>query len=101
MQSVLNGNLRANRRLSGLIGFRRPIEFGLYGPRLSSGAACLSPAYGLARWEHWLWEIAFMEKNLCEMSELTAVSEYVILARPHHSGTTRNFTDQQHSTTPP
>ena len=56
MQSVLNANLRAYRRLSGLIGFRRPIEFGLYGPRLSSGAACLSPAYGLARWEHWAGE---------------------------------------------
>jgi len=47
MQSVLNANLQAYRRLSGLIGFRGPIEFGIYGPRLSSRAACLSPAYGL------------------------------------------------------
>jgi len=46
-QSVLNANLQAYRRPSGLIGFRRPIDFGLYGPTLSSAAACLSPAYGL------------------------------------------------------
>jgi len=44
-QSVLNTNLQAYRRRSGLIGFRRPIEFGLYGPRLSSGAAFLGLAY--------------------------------------------------------
>ena len=35
-RSVFNANHRAYRRLSGLIGFRRPIEFGLYRPRLFS-----------------------------------------------------------------
>ncbi|PUU79549.1 hypothetical protein B9Z19DRAFT_1064171 [Tuber borchii] len=30
---VSSGNLHAYRRLSGLIGFRRPLKFGLYRPR--------------------------------------------------------------------
>ena len=33
-RSVLNANYGAYRRLSGLIGFGRPAEFGLYWPRL-------------------------------------------------------------------
>jgi len=33
-RSVLNADHRAYRRLSGLIGFSRPAEFGLYQPRL-------------------------------------------------------------------
>jgi len=57
-RSLPNVNHRAYRRLSGLVGFRRPLEFGLDRPRLSPRAACLGPAYGLARWEHWmrLWK---------------------------------------------
>jgi len=51
-QSVLNPNLRAYWFLSGLIGFCRLIELGLYWPRPSSGVCCLSPAYSLAHWEH-------------------------------------------------
>jgi len=51
-RSLPNVNHRAYRRLSGLVGFRRPLESGLDRPRLSPGAACLGPAYGLARWEH-------------------------------------------------
>jgi len=46
-RSLPNANHRAYRRLSGLVGFRRPLEFGLDRPRLSPGAACLGPAYGL------------------------------------------------------
>ena len=33
-RSIHSANYRAYRRLSGLIGFRRPFEFGLYRPRL-------------------------------------------------------------------
>jgi len=33
-RSVFNPNSLAYRRLSGLIGFRRPAEFGLYRPRM-------------------------------------------------------------------
>jgi len=46
-RSVLNANHRAYRRLSGLIGFGRPAEFGLYRPRLLPSVACLALAYGL------------------------------------------------------
>jgi len=45
-RSVLNANHRAYRRLSGLIGFRRPMELGLYRPRLF--LEWLAMAYRLA-----------------------------------------------------
>ena len=50
-QSVLNANHGAYRRLSGLIGFGRPVEFGLYRPRLLPAQPALAwpmayrPAY--------------------------------------------------------
>lgn len=42
-------NHRAYKRLSGPIGFRRPIKFRLCRPRVFAGVACLSLAYGLCR----------------------------------------------------
>ena len=50
-RSVLNANHGAYRRLSGLIGFGRPAEFGLYRPRLLPARPALAwpmayrPAY--------------------------------------------------------
>ena len=58
-RSVLNANHGPYRRLSGLIGFGRPAEFGLYRPRLLPTRPALAglwpigrPTDGLARWEH-------------------------------------------------
>ena len=49
-RSVFNPNSLAYRCLSGLIGFRRPAEFGLYRPRLLLQRPALAPptAYWLA-----------------------------------------------------
>jgi len=49
-RSVLNANHHAYRRLSGLIGFGKPTEFGLYWFRLFSERPALAWPIGNTNW---------------------------------------------------
>jgi len=82
-RSLPNVNHRAYRCLSGLVGFRRPLEFGLDRPRLSPGAACLGPA----RWEH----CSFLHSKCPPETQTDAQSQS---AFPNAIGTTKELSSE-------